>query len=391
MARLAPLSPKRMHQGALLLQNGSMKTISSLALSAVSVLAAAQSHPSNPVQVSGYLDVYYQHDLARTPHGETLNGRALDTRNDMLSLAFAELDFYMPVAPGRFGFTAMFYAGLGPDIIHLTEPAGKNKYKLIRQGYVTYQTSSKNPVTVDLGKFDTWVGFEPLDNRTQDQYSRSFNTTYAEPSYDTGLRVSSPLSEKLTGTVYLVQGWNEVKDSNKSKSWGVALNYAPNSNTSVIVQNHSGTEGSNDSNDQGYFGGFGFVTPGTSRVDLYNIVVNHQLGANTKLGFSADFGSSSKAPNNGKWNGEVFYIRQQLSQTKVGSLRFDRFEDKDGLRTGTPVKLYSITGAYDHIFSPNFTLRFEARHDLSDNAFFATHSGFEKHRTTLTLAVIAKF
>lgn len=87
----------------------------------------------------------------------------------------------------------------------------------------------------------------------------------------------------------------------------------------------------------------------------------------------------------------MLYIKHQISDYQACSLRLDRFEDNDGIRTGSPVKLYSITGGYDHTFSPNFTLRAEARHDMSDSAFFATHSGTSKNRMTLTLAGIAKF
>jgi hypothetical protein len=349
------------------------------------------SQTPNPIQINGYLDVYYEHNLTRADHGPTLNGRGLDVRNDELSLSFAELDFTRAAKPGNLGFTAMFYGGPGPDLIHLTEPGGKNKYKWIRQAYATYQSTSKNPVTLDLGKFDTWIGYEGIDNRNQDEYSRSFNWTNSEPTYETGLRVCSKLSDKLNGALYVVQGWNEVEDANEGKSWGVALTYAADANTTYTLQNHSGTEGSNHANDVGSFGGVSFANPGTSHVDLIDFIVNRQMSPKTKLALNVDYANSSDAPNKDQWNGEDLYVRQQISTAKTAELRVDRFEDKDGLRSGAPVKLYSITAGYDQTFTPNFTLRFEARHDISDTSLFATHSGFEKNRTTLTLASIAKF
>jgi hypothetical protein len=361
-----------------------------LSLSLVAACASAQTN-NRPVQVNGYLDVYYAHDLARSDHGPTLNGRGLDVRNDELSLSFAELDLAKAVVPGGLGFTVMFYGGRSPDLIHLAEPGGKNKYKWIRQAYVTYQTTSRNPVTIDLGKYDTWIGYEGIDDRFQDQYSRWFNWTYSETTYETGLRATTKLSDKLNGAFYLVQGWNEVEDSNKGKSCGIGLSYSPNSVTTYTLQNHSGTEGSTHANDFSSFGGIGFANPGTSHVDLVDFIVSRQVTPKTKFAFNVDYANSSDAPNKGQWNGEVLYARQQISPVQAASLRFDRFEDKDGLRSGAPVKLYSITGGYDHTFSANFTLRAEVRRDMSDNSFFATHSCSSKNRTTLTLAGIAKF
>lgn len=285
-----------------MIQLALMKKISLPSFLILSVVASAQTASPSPVQVSGYLDVYYAHNFARSGHGLTLNGRGLDVRNEELSLSFAELDFAQAVKPGGFGFTAMFYGGRSPDLIHLAEPGGKDKYKLLRQLYVTYQTTGETPLTIDFGKYDTWIGYEGIDNRYQDQYSRSFNWTYSETTYETGLRANKKLSDKLNGTLYLVQGWNEVEDSNDGKSWGIALSYAADPQTTYTLQNHSGQEGSDHANDIGSFGGIGFANPGTSQVDLIDFIVTRQLAPKTKAAFNVDLGNSSNAPNKGKWN-----------------------------------------------------------------------------------------
>ena len=355
-------------------------------------LACFASAQNKNVQVNGYIDAYYEHNFVSSGSGQTLNGRGLDTRNDELSLAFVELDFTKPANPAGPGFTAMFYGGRGPDLIHLTEPGGKNKYKWIRQAYVTYQSSGKNRITIDLGKYDTWIGYEGIDNRYQDQYSRSFNWTYSETTYETGLRASTKLNDKLSCAFYLVQGWNEVEDSNNGKSWGVTLSYSPDSNTTYTLQNHSGTEGSNHANDVGSFGGIAFPNPGTSHVDLIDFIVSHQVNPKLKTAFNVDYADSHNAPNKGKWNGEDLYLKDSLDKIQDATVRFDRFEDNDGLRTGTRAKLYSLTGGYDRLLSNCFTLRIESRHDISDIPFFIGNDGAaNKDRNTFTVAVIGKF
>ncbi len=368
-----------------------MNKLLTLGISFVASCAWAQDD-ARPLQINGFFDAYYAHNFTRSGRGLTLNGRSFDVRNEQLDLAFAELDFVKATKPNGFGFTANLYGGKGADILSLTEPGGRNKYKWIRQAYVTYQTADAQPLTIDFGKFDTWIGYETIDNRYQDQYSRSFNTTFSEPAYETGLRLNKPLSPKLSGAFYLVQGWSETEDGNDAKSWGISLFYSPDSTTTITLQNHSGEEGSDDANDIGTFGGFGFATPGTSHVDLFNLVASKQLTAKTKVALTVDCGRASNGPNKGNWNGEVLYVRHQMSDNQAASLRFDRFEDKDGLRTGVPVKLYSLTGGYDRTLNPNFTLRFELRHDIvSDNLFLGRNGNLDKNRTTFTVGAIGKF
>jgi len=362
-----------------------------MAVILASSLSWAQANP-NAVQVNGYIDAYYSHNFTNSGRGITLNGRSFDIRNDELDLALAEIDFTKPAKADDLGFTAWFYGGKGPDLIHLAEPGGKNKYKWIRQAYVTYVTPQKNALTIDFGKYDTWVGYEAIDTRYQDQYSRSFDATYSGPTYATGLRLTQAFNSKLTGSFYLFQGWNEVEDANHGKSWAIGLVYTPDSTTTYWLENHSGEEGSNHANDAGLFGGIGFVHPGTSHVDLFNLSVSKQITPKSKIGLNADYTRSSTAPNNGTWNGEDLYYRTQFSANRAASLRLDRFEDRTGVRVGVPVKLYSVTTGYDRTFTPNFTLRFELRHDLSDRQFFLGRNGnLDKSRTTFTVGAIAKF
>lgn len=368
-------------------------TIVVAALALCSGTASAQDPLKKwDISYSGYFDGYYQFDFGKPPVGDSVNGRGLDVAHQRPNVAFLELDLNKATsAKSPFGFTLMLYAGRGPEIIHLTEPGGRNTYRYIRQAYVTYAGQGKNAVTVDFGKFDTWIGNEGPDNRNQEQYSRSFNWTYSEPTYETGLRVAAKLSDKLTGTLYLVQGWNEVEDGNGGKSIGATLSYAPDSTTSLTLQNHYGIEGSNSANDAGSFGGIGFANPGTARVSLVDFIASKQISPKTKVVLNVDYASSSGATNGGNWNGEVLYIRHQLDTNRALGLRLDRMVDSNGLRSGAPNTFESITGNLDWTVSKSATLRFELRHDISQNGFFNSDSGLKKERNTATVGAIVKF
>jgi hypothetical protein len=375
-----------------------MKSLRKAALSVATIsLCLGTASAQDPLKkwdigYSGYFDGYYQYDFGRPAAGDNVNGRGLDVAHQRPSIAFLELDLNRPTTvKSPIGFTLDLYAGRGPEIIHLTEPGGRNKYRYIRQAYVTYAGPGKNPVTVDFGKFDTWIGNEGPDNRNQDQYSRSFNWTYSEPTYETGLRIAAKISDKLTGSLYVVQGWNEVEDGNGGKSLGASLSLSPDANTTLTLQNHYGIEGSTTPNDAGSYGGIGFPSSGTARVNLVDFIASRQVTAKTKVVFNVDYASSAGATNGGNWNGEVLYLHHQVDTNRAVTLRLDRMDDTSGLRSGAPITFESITGTYDWTVAKNSTLRFELRHDLASQAFFNSDGGPKKDRTTATAAVIVKF
>lgn len=366
-----------------------MKILLATCVLSTATLCFGQS--SSDWTVGGYVDGYYQHDFGRPFSGDSVNGRGLDISHNRLRLAVAQLDFARaPKKASPWGLTLQLYAGKNPDLIHLAEPGGKDKYKLVRQAFVSY-AAPDGSFTADLGKFDTWIGYEGIDNRYQDQYSRSFNWTYSETTYETGLRVNSKLTDKLNWGFYLVRGWNEVEDGNGRPSAGVTLGYAADPKTTLTLQNHFGDEGSKTANDVGTYGGIGFPNPGTSAVHLVDFIVSHQLTPTIKVAFNFDHATASGGSNDGSWNGEVLYFKHQMSPTQTAALRLDRFEDRDGLRTGMPMQLHSVTGTYDRAINGHVSLRAEIRRDLASQPFFNSNTGPTKERTTLTLAAVIKF
>jgi len=361
--------------------------------SLVCLVALTNAQTASEWTFAGYLDAYYQYDLGRPASGDNVNGRGFDIAHNRFRIAVGEIDLAKPpTAKNPLGVTLQFYAGKNPDLIHLAEPGGMDKYKFVRQAYISYAVpNSKSSVQVDLGKFDTWIGYEGIDTRLSEQYSRSFNWTFSEPIYETGVRVTSKLTDKLNGAFFLVRGWNEVEDGNGSPSFGVALIYSPDAKTTVTLQNHFGNEGSDTVNDGGSFGGIGFLAAGRARVHLLDFIIAHKLTDKTAIALNVDYATADGATNDGVWNGEVIYLKHQIKPAHSAGLRFDRFEDTDGLRTGTPVQLYSVTGNYDWAVCEHAVLRFEVRRDFATQAFFNSDSGPSRNRTTLSMAAIFKF
>src|SRR6185369_5025085 len=106
------------------------------------------------------------------------------------------------------GFTATATLGKTADLVHFTEPGTANTYKYLQQIFGTYLIPGKTGITIDFGKFVTSHGYEVIESPSNDHYSRSLLFLYAIPFYHMGLRANIPITDKLSGQLHLVNGWN---------------------------------------------------------------------------------------------------------------------------------------------------------------------------------------
>ncbi|HSH95810.1 MAG TPA: outer membrane beta-barrel protein, partial [Roseimicrobium sp.] len=182
-------------------------------LSSLSIFAhAGQDEPFKDLVFSGFFDVYYQHSLNDPGVRTGLFGRQFDTNHAQFTFSSMQVNMQKKTTEENpFGFTLQLTAGKNTDILHATDPAGPESTKHLWQAYATY--AAKNGMTVDLGKFSTWVGYESGTPVANDLYSISFLYFFCQPIFHTGLRVSKPVGP-ATVTAAVVNGWNESEDSN---------------------------------------------------------------------------------------------------------------------------------------------------------------------------------
>ncbi|MBC8066187.1 MAG: porin [Chlorobia bacterium] len=344
---------------------------------------------------SGFLDTYYQYD-SRKPSEPLLFGRQFDIYRDRGSIAVGQLNVaYKPSNSHAIGFVANLTVGKNAELINLGEPANR-AYEAFHQLYATYTFGGKTPITVDLGKFSTPIGYEVAESINNDQHSRSFVYTFAQPIYHTGVRVSAPLTSKLTGTAIIAQGWNEVEDSGKNKAGILSVAYVASSKTTIYCNYYLAEEGSKFANDNGIFGGFGFTTDSRAKVCLFDASVVHQATDKLKVGVNGTYGTANHASGasfeDSKFYGVAGYAKYQLSPELGLSFRADTFNDDGGVRSGTDgLSLSSFTAGADYTFKKNVVFRLEFRRDAANRAVFADDGTGANNRSTFTFAVAFKF
>jgi hypothetical protein len=297
-------------------------------------------------------------------------------------------------AASPIGFTATLTVGKNADLVHATEPGGTNTYKYLQQLYGTYLVNGngKIPVTLDFGKWASFCGYEVIESASNDNYSRSFLYTFGQPMYHTGLRVTAPLSGNITAGFYAINGWNNVEDDNGGKTLGATLSINPGKPFNVILNWMGGDEGSDTANGAGSFGGAGFATTGIRNVQQVDLVATWQATSKLKLGLNADYAAAkAKSGTGGNWNGVDVYGRFQFTPSAALALRWDHFEDLNGIRSGVAQNLNSITATLEKTVKSNLVVRLEYRHDKAGVALFPSGGGGSHEQDTITLAPVVKF
>lgn len=350
----------------------------------------ARAEEGGKISISGILDWYYQYSTNHPGTGLDILGRSFDVKNNSFSLSLGEVNIVRaPSETLPVGFTATLTFGKTADIVHGTEPGGAETYKHIQQLYATYTTTGKTPITIDLGKWVTMHGMEVIESSANDQYSRSFLFTYAIPFYHTGLRLTAPLTDKISAGLYLVNGWNNVEDDNGGKTYGASVTFKPNDKISLVANYMGGDESE------------GAGLPYNLNVQLLDFVGVVNLTPKLKLGVNVDYASARKSGvEGGNWNGRAFYARYQLSEKSAVALRYEQFEDSAGLRTGIAQNLSSITGTYEYTIGGSLLNRLELRYDKAGKPFFTSARtgvgedslvGLNNKQFTITYSQVLKF
>lgn len=352
--------------------------------------AAPAPDPGGKITVTGLADFYYQYSFNHPAPGSLLTGRSFDVKSDSFSLSLLELNVVRTASKAfPIALTATFTLGKTADLVHATEP-GTNNIKYLQQLYGSYTTEGKLPVTIDVGKFVTWTGYEVIESTGNDNYSRGLLFNYAIPFYHMGVRATAPLTKKVTAGLYLVNGWNNAEDDNGGKSIGASLAFTPSSTSSIIFNYLGGDEST------------GAALPANLNVQLLDVVATLNLTPKFKLGANVDYASAAKPGTpSGHWNGQAIYGKYQITGANAFTVRGEHFEDSNGLRTGFAQNINEVTATFEHVWKTNLVTRFEFRHDHAGVNLFPSNSGpgvtgivpfgGSKNQDTFTLAQIVKF
>jgi hypothetical protein len=261
---------------------------------------------------------------------------------------------------------------------------------------VSWTPRTANRWTLAFGRFDAPIGFERDDEPLNLIPTNSFNFTYARPGKLTGVELHYTASPRLDLWGVAANGWDVTVDNNRGKTALVGAQFIPIPWVTVGVTGAYGPEQAGTDARQRS------LLSSDLTIDRGPLI----LGAELNLGRERTGGGGG---GNVTWRGVAGTVFFRVARHVGVTARYDQMEDSDGLLTGTPQILRSVTvgpmwyssSAREGIFSniehtrfhlPQIALRAAVRADWSSQPFFADAGGaLQGANTTGVLELVYVF
>jgi hypothetical protein len=345
------------------------------------VAAAALPKWFDELAVNAFVSTAYEYNGNRPTTGAN-SYRVFDFSDNSFNLDVAELVVQIAASkPNDAGFRVDFDAGNSIPQITKTQDQTAEQFDL-KQAFASYIAPLGSGLRFDVGKFVTHLGYEVIEGYDgyNDNYSRSILFGYAIPFTHTGVKASYAFSSKVAGMVEVVNGWDLLRDNNRSKSVGAQLTLTPVAPLSVLLNWIGGPELANDNhNNRNVF-------------DL--VAILKPTGALT-LGLNGDYGKENGTSvvdpgSDATWKGIAGYATYALTSKFSVALRGETFHDEDGVRLGTGTRAILSEGTFtpSYKFTDHVLLRGEARYDKANQPILTRKGTLSDKQTTVAANVI---
>jgi hypothetical protein len=308
-------------------------------------------------------------------------GSALYDRNLAQNTALASklaVSFFRPWSDQLYLF--------GQLTTHLEpQPSGPAETHIELDNLVINWTPAKlSSLSLSFGRFDAPIGFERDDEPLNLVPTSSFTLETARPVKFTGLMARYTLNPKVSLLGLVANGWDQEADNNSGKTAGFKLQFFPSTVLAVAGGAFYGPEQDFTNGAQRLL-----LTGDATWQPAQRIIVQAEAHHATEADLS--------------WTAVVGQTFVRVGRSTAVTVRGELVNDPDGVRTGTPEKLSSVTispwyfyrEAQEGVFSnieftnfrlPAFSLRPALRFDHSDQPVFEKKDG-SLARSNLTALV----
>lgn len=315
------------------------------------------------VTVGGFVDTYYAYDFDRPPSldrsfasGATFTTQPSRHNEFNINLAYVEAN----IAGSRLHGRLALQTGTSVQSNYAGEPtrgtiSGPSLSRLIQEAYAGYAVTPR--LWVDAGVFYSNMGLESWASKDNLTYTRSLVADYS-PYYSSGVRAIWQATPKLSARLDIVNGWQNISETNSEKGAGLRLDYSESAALTVSYYNFLNDEVG-------------------ARLRVFNGVdAKWTTGATTWAG-ELDYGTlgaGSAGRGSANWWGGSAIARQQLTPKVAVVGRVERYVDPDQVNIVTglasPFRGNGISLGVDVAPQPHLSWRTEARGFFADRAVF---------------------
>ena len=339
----------------------------------------------NSMEIHSFLSLGYVYNL-NDPDSDFSSQRIFDFKHNQFRVDDFQLSILKAVEePGDAGFRIDLDVGSNiPRTIHSAGLLEGEDIDL-RQAYLSYNAPLGNGLTIDFGKFITAFGLEVIEGWQgfNDNYSRSYDFSFAIPFTHTGLRLSYPVNDKVSLMFMVVNGWDKVDDNNDAKGFHGQLSFIPTENISLWF-NFMGSPEQDDNNHdwRTLFNVVWVVKPFSATLPDLTFSGSYDHGTEDNVGIGG---------RNADWHSVQGGLRYDFTPEFYLAMRAEWMQDEDGARItpGISQEVWAFTVTPTFVLTKNLLVRPEFRYDHSTQDVFEDDAGNFTEDTQVTIGVNA--
>ncbi|TGM43127.1 porin [Leptospira levettii] len=195
-------------------------------------------------QFGGFIDSYYAYNR-NLPKDTERNYTTQAVRNGEFNINLAYID--AKVEEKNYRGRLVFQWGTSVNANYAAEVttekySNQASVKNIQEAYTGFKLGKDT--WIDMGIFFGNIGYESWISHNNVNYTRAFALDYV-PYYSSGVRLSHQFTDKLSGQIQLLNGWQNITDNNKDKSFGSQIKYIFNQYFTLTLNQFVGNEAPN--------------------------------------------------------------------------------------------------------------------------------------------------
>lgn len=344
-------------------------------------VAFSQEEKNNPLKISGYAEVYYQHDF-NNPESNSRPGFVYShNRNNEfnINLAFVKANYETERVRANLALAVGTYMNSNyaaePDVL-------KNIY----EANIGFKISKNKNIWIDAGVFPSHLGFESAVSKDNWTLSRSLFADNS-PYFETGAKISYTTDNGkwfLSGLI--LNGWQRIQrpEGNSTPAFGHQLTFKPNAKLTLNSSSFVGSDKADSIRQMRYF---------------HNFYAIYQV--NEKLGITAGFDIGAEQTEKGSsdyntWYTPVLIAKFAPSEKFSITARGEYYQDKSGviISTGTEngFKTFGYSLNADYYILPNLVWRTEIKNLNSKDEIFTNREGeFNQNSLTALTSIAVSF
>ncbi|MCF8254424.1 MAG: porin [Bacteroidia bacterium] len=316
---------------------------------------------SGKLTVSGLVDVYWGSDLGQTNNLERPYASSSARLHEIIiNMAYIGLSYEEERV------RAKFVPGFG-TYINSNNAQEPGSLKNILEANAGFKLFNKKDIWLEAGIFGAPYTNESAISKDNWLYTRSMAAENS-PYYLSGLRLSYPITDKLTARIFLMNGWQQMVDLNKPHSLGTQLEYKPNKKSTLSWSTYLGSEQTNQTPlyRNRYFNDAYFIYEASKKLSLSTDVY---------FGLQEVKDTLNNKENPHTWWQANLQAKFQFTPKVSLSGRIEYMQDKDEvvIPAATSSPHFSATSGslcFNYHLTQNAVFRLEGRTYISDSNLF---------------------